>query len=265
MIGRTNAGSGAALGFSVVGGTTQPVNPKDKTIWVNTSAEITGWIFSSSQPANPADGTVWIRTGISSSAAFNALAENVLTVYPSSCMQYISGSWAAKEAKSYLSGIWVNWALYLYTPNDVHQDVTGGYEGKAIKCADTYGGYPITGAAPTITYNAENMSVSLTNGSAGYNKSGSVLTMNKIDLTDYDSLTFKFSKSGANSAIFYVSQSNTAFNPAASEQVSGSASSTSVTLDVSGLSGEYYVGLNLLAGSSSVVTCTVNITEIVLA
>ncbi len=39
-----------SLDFEVVGGTTKPVNPKENTIWVNTDAEITKWVFSSTKP-----------------------------------------------------------------------------------------------------------------------------------------------------------------------------------------------------------------------
>lgn len=43
-------GSAAGLNFKVVGGTTQPSNPSENTIWVNTDKEITGWIFSAKNP-----------------------------------------------------------------------------------------------------------------------------------------------------------------------------------------------------------------------
>lgn len=269
MIGRTNAGGRSALDFRVVGGTTQPSSPANKTIWVNTSTEISGWTFASSKPVSPSAGEVWFQTGTSSPAAFNALKENVLTVYPAACEQYVSGSWVKKEAKSYLSGSWVPWYLYLYTAGDVHSDVTGGYEALALKISADYGGNTLTATAPTLTTGGSSMSISLSNGSAGYNKSGSVLTKNKIDLSNYSSLTFKFTKSIGNTsnyATFYVSSSNST-NPvsaAAGEQVLGSSAATSVTLDVSSLSGEYYVGVNVLAGSAGTVTTTVTITEIVL-
>lgn len=50
MIGRTNAAGGAGLNFKVVGGTTNPGNPKENTIWVKTDTRITGWDFSHSAP-----------------------------------------------------------------------------------------------------------------------------------------------------------------------------------------------------------------------
>lgn len=38
--------AGDGLNFEVVGGTTQPANPKENTIWINTDVEITRWYFS---------------------------------------------------------------------------------------------------------------------------------------------------------------------------------------------------------------------------
>lgn len=38
------------LGFEVVGDTVAPASPKENTIWINTDAEITGYIFSATDP-----------------------------------------------------------------------------------------------------------------------------------------------------------------------------------------------------------------------
>lgn len=48
--GTAGSGSGAGLNFKIVGGTTQPANPSENTIWVNTDADITGWMFSAKTP-----------------------------------------------------------------------------------------------------------------------------------------------------------------------------------------------------------------------
>lgn len=50
MIGRTNVGGGDNLNFKIVGGTAQPSNPKENTIWVNTSTAIHAWDFSATEP-----------------------------------------------------------------------------------------------------------------------------------------------------------------------------------------------------------------------
>lgn len=116
MIGITNAGGGGggSLNFKVVGGTSAPASPAENTIWVNTSADITGWVFSPAAPSSPKEGTVWLKTGLSSPVGFNAFKKNGLWVYPTACQQYVSGAWAAKTAKTYQSGAWVEWLYWLY-------------------------------------------------------------------------------------------------------------------------------------------------------
>lgn len=106
-------GGGGGLNFQIIGVTTAPNNPKENTIWVNTSTKITDWVFSATQPAG-SDGMVWFQIGTSSSVPFNALKKNTLRVYPMSCKQCVSGSWVAKRAKTYLNGKWTDWAVKLY-------------------------------------------------------------------------------------------------------------------------------------------------------
>ena len=67
---------GAALNFKIIGGTEQPENPMENTIWVDTDVDITGWEFSTTEPANPVPGMVWIYHSTTSSAKFNALKKS---------------------------------------------------------------------------------------------------------------------------------------------------------------------------------------------
>lgn len=101
------AGGASPLNFKVVGGTSAPASPKENTIWVNTNTAIASWFFSATEPESPAEGMVWISTGKTSTAPFNALKKNNITVYPISAKQYVSGAWADKTAKIYQNGAWV--------------------------------------------------------------------------------------------------------------------------------------------------------------
>lgn len=116
MIGITNAGGGGggSLNFKVVGGTSAPASPAENTIWVNTAADITGWVFAPAAPSSPKEGTVWLKTGLNSPVGFNAIKKNGLWVYPTACQQYVSGSWVSKTAKTYKGGAWVDWICWLY-------------------------------------------------------------------------------------------------------------------------------------------------------
>ena len=113
MIFNVTGGGGAALNFKVVGGTSQPANPKENTIWINTSTPITDWVFSATQPTS-ASGKVWIHIGTSSVVEFNALKKNGIQVYPLSAKQYVDRAWKNVTAKSYQGGKWVDWITYLF-------------------------------------------------------------------------------------------------------------------------------------------------------
>ena len=112
MILNMNGGGGASLNFKVVGGTAEPANPKENTIWVDTDIEITKWLFSATEPEEPSEGMVWFATDTSSSIQFNALKKNDFTVYPCGARQYVDGMWINKIAKIYQGGEWINLLLY---------------------------------------------------------------------------------------------------------------------------------------------------------
>ena len=162
---------GAALNFEIIGGTVQPDNPAENTIWVNTNAEITDWTFSATEPA-AAEGMVWIRTGSVSPVAFNALKKNGIVVYPVNVKQYVSGAWVTKEAVSYQNGAWKNWITSLFNDGDQFTDMTGGWSNVAPA--------PENGGAISI---GTSMVLNVTIGpNINYQGAAAVGTRNKIDL-----------------------------------------------------------------------------------
>ena len=116
MIGpNVNGGGGIALKIiRAASALTLPATAAANTIAVITETEITGWVFSVSAPETPAEGMVWFAIGNNSPVAFNAIKKNGLWVYPSSCQQYVSGSWVSKTAKTYKGGAWKDWLYWLY-------------------------------------------------------------------------------------------------------------------------------------------------------
>jgi hypothetical protein len=121
MVGRTNAGGGAGLNFSLVGGLNRPAIPKANTIWAKTYIPIAGWAMSSSEPTAPYNGMVWIVTGSNSKVAFNALRKNTLMVYPTVCKQFVDGAWVTVTAESYIDEEWAEWFAYLFIENGGQQ------------------------------------------------------------------------------------------------------------------------------------------------
>lgn len=168
--------TGAELNFEIVGGTTQPSNPKGNTIWVNTSTTITSWAFSAEAPASPKSGMVWIKVLASSNSQFNAMGdENVWMVYPNSAFQYVSNSWVGKDAQIYQGGAWQKfWDKYYLKGSEQYADITGGWKG--------------VGQAATIT--DEGIYLYAANAAA-WNAYFS--TQYEIDLTDVTFLEFDIS------------------------------------------------------------------------
>ena len=232
MIGRTNTGGGGGgLNFKVVGGTTEPSNPKENTIWVNTDTEITGWVFSTSEPQNPEEGMVWIATGTASTVSFNALKKNGVMVYPLAAKQYISGTWTSKTAKSYQGGAWVEWLTKLYSYGETFSDVTGGWKG--VK--DSGGAFAINSDHLYIGY------------SGGTKRDAAMYTVNKIDTTGYSKLmvdvdiTATLSGYGFSIGLY---TSNTSYsNSFTAKTKLDTKGRVTMSLDLSSYQGSYYIKL----------------------
>lgn len=186
--GRTGTG---ALNFNIVGGTTEPTNPSENTIWVNTSEEITGWELSSANSNTLATGGVWIQTGSITNINFNALKENVLMVYPLKAQQLISDVWTGMPTMIYQNGAWAEWATYLFINGNECSDTTGGW------CDD--GNTRVDEDATSLHFdNADN---------SGYATSGrrcTTYTANAIDLTLFGSLVVTATSAGRHEFSIWV-------------------------------------------------------------
>lgn len=118
---------GTHLNFKVVGGTTEPTNPKENVIWVNTNQKITAWAFAADEPVNPVDGMVWFIIGTPSIAEFNALKKNCIQVYPISAKQYSGENWNVVDIYVCKSNKWVSSETYLYYNGNENALLTGGW------------------------------------------------------------------------------------------------------------------------------------------
>ena len=170
-------GGGADLNFEVVGGTTQPSNPKENTIWVNTSTAITSWAFSAEEPDSTVNGMVWIKTIQGGKVIFDAVSdENTLIVYPNSASQCVNGSWVKKDALIYQGGAWLElWDGYYLNGSDQYIDITGGWKG--------------SGKTSTVT--DEGIYVAAANEAAW---NAYMSTSYAIDLSNVDYLEFEISE-----------------------------------------------------------------------
>lgn len=229
-----------SLSFEVVGNP-QPAEPKGNTIWVDTDVEITGWDFSAAEPVNPVEGMVWFSVGTASTVAFNALKENSVMVYPLSAQQYSGGVWVGKTAKSWMDDQWADWFVWngqLYQNGNEFTNETGGWyaanEGSLTEST-----------IASIARNEDNMVLTVTGG----RKSAMLTSRKPIDLTDFDLVTFEgllhpgtaTTDKVAYGYLYAYKDNGGTLTNAARADIKASKTAGTVTLNVSGLSGEHYI------------------------
>lgn len=246
---------GAALNFKIIGGTVQPENPMENTIWVDTDVEITGWHFGTTAPGEPVDGMVWIRTDTFSNVGFNALKENGIMVYPLSANQYISDAFVDVEAKSYQGGEWVEWipASAWYWRGNECENNGGGWISTAWKLQADAG---VDAQTFEITREADYLKFTKTG------QIGAVIHKEEpVDLTNVKAIHFKGEMSAAskqNWVAFHVwteiggNNAYWATNSVATVQTSTSEAVTEFSLDVSALTGSYYIGFGIYDAGNEV-------------
>lgn len=107
-IGRTNAmGSSDGLNFDVVCSTTQPTNPKENTIWINTSDTYTEFVYDDSPP-EVAPGRLWFQNFGKYGVSLNVnILKNMNTIfYIYDVLSYSPSSSGRLDAKLYQDGKW---------------------------------------------------------------------------------------------------------------------------------------------------------------
>lgn len=228
-------GGGAGLNFKVVGGTSQPTNPRENTIWVNTSTTITDWVFSATQP-EAVTGRVWFLVSTSSVSEFNALKKNGIQIYPIYAKQYVSGSWKNVTAKSYQNGAWREWSKTILPASDILSRLLTG-------------GQPVT---PQYASNV--LTLSLTNTTWVYIEE---------DVSAFNTLEIVGNRSAASTTLD-VGILNSSNNLASGKNLDGSSQNFTVTCDISSLTGKQRIGVKANLNSSTLQTTVVKITSIVL-
>lgn len=188
-----------------------------------------------------ATGQVWLSNGKESPVEFNALKKNGIQIYPVSAQQYIDGEWTALAAKTYQGGAWVDWwAGELYSYGNEYENVTGGWA-LSTNWVITHGG--------TLTKESESMTFESHLVDGSHYAKGFLRPNNKIDLTNYDSLILIAETVELDSTSYPIKLCAKSTDNAKEEDVVASANLTATTsqktftLDVSTLTGSYYVGI----------------------
>lgn len=108
----TGGGGGGGLNLKVVGGTTQPTNPRENTIWVNTTTAITGYVLSPTQPQTGTEGLVWLKTA-DTGVEINVGRKNAVLLHLAGGMLYTGGKWDSVDAWAYINSAWKRFATKL--------------------------------------------------------------------------------------------------------------------------------------------------------
>lgn len=231
----TRRGGGANLNFRIK---QYPENAdlsriigKENDIAVLTDTPISSWEFSCVTPSDPVSGMVWFFVKNRSAMSFNALKKHGIFIYPTSCKQYIGGSWVDKKASIYQSGSWVSWQYRVY---NLAEDGYAIFDTLFTKVGGSH-----------ISYSQSGNFIYLNSGTG----QGALIFKTPIDLSAYETMKV-YGKNGngiGNGA--GISSSNTSINKLASTDFSGT--EKTYTVDLRGLTGVGYPMIYVAAPSTS--------------
>ena len=225
IVSQLDAAEGGGGGnFSVVGGLTQPTSPKDNMIWVEADVKkAPKYIFAEAAPEAPFEGLIW----------FSATGDGIIT----QANVYSDGAWNRVNAYMYLSGAWVHITstiVYLYNKGDTCDAVSGGWE-----AAQWYINSGTTGSAPGLTYGNSSLAVRYTGDT------GLVDTRAPVNLDKIRKVCAVISGNASSNSRLAVATSGGAYGFPSSGKASKSLFNGTVELDVSALSGNYFVGFQV--------------------
>lgn len=141
-----------------------------------------------------------------------------------------AGSMVSITAEGQIESVALNYELVLYDSGDQHSTVTGGWKNNS----------------GTFTLNSDSMVLE-----GEYHADASAFINNLVDLTDYNTLYFTLAysdDSSGRSGAIGISKSNTNAAPSYAASISGingNVSKTTKSIDISSITGSYYVGFSV--------------------
>lgn len=251
-IGKTNAGSGGGVNIRVVGGTTKPSTGRYGMIWVNMATAQPAYKISPVEPQDPTDGMVWVVTG-AGNKLLCADKKGLLEIALIGCKVYSESTWKLVEAWLF-ADVWIKFGdtiLYLYIKGDLCEADSGGWEPLDYS-NDAHSS--IRRSAPEFTNGETSCTVSLTGAGENYIRQGSVFSGKKIDVTDYTTLVMNVATL-PNFGTYTIGLTDEKAHPytfIASVKFTKSTADKLISVDISSLTGEYYVALLVDVSWSSI-------------
>lgn len=246
MIGKTNGGGGRdRFRPKIYGGTTAPAKPKEGDFWIYTGTAISGTELNGFMGGFPSwtmpEGFAYIGSGgaYNESSWVNLInvRNGVHNFCPCCCFQVEGGKWYRKDAKVYRNGAWLQFSTWaapwngeLFQSGNQYTDHTGGW-------GYTFSDKGSVDFSSNIWWSVNNITAF-------------VYTAWAIDVTKYSRLRFTGSLWGSWSFGLGNKQSGlNAGNWIARIQGDGTVNDGSV--DISGVSGSFYVVLYASAEGGS--------------
>ena len=205
-----------------------PASDKEGAVAAITAIPIKDIYAQGSEPGSPVTGDVWVLIGASNMTPIQI--EEKFIVYGRAVFQYNGSGWELLDSYVYTSNAWAQMTLFVY------------YYGAFI-LADSFSRAYYAGGNCYIVINEDNIRFRVTNDSNNYGRIDGYTTI-AIDLTDIRTVKIKYCSPTdtrvANNMRLEVAAVRGS-TPTAYAALAPSANGTG-SLDVSGLSGLYYIG-----------------------
>lgn len=249
IIGRAiTVGGGSGINLKVVGGTTQPSNPKENTIWVKTSSAVGNVYYTAVAPSSPALNDIWISVHPTYVTRYIPISDKPYTQLPVSfCCQYDGNYWQGKETMVYMNSAWKGLKLLL------HQKSLGIGSTSYWSAFATQGNYASTQnlQAPTFESSENGLAikqVSSRRGTAVYGTSSA----DTIDFSKYSQISMVYYSSAANYRELCVTQTwpdlsgKYTCDKYIQKNNSSASTTTEMVLDTSDITTSEYVAVGIL-------------------
>ena len=210
-----------------------PASDKEGAVAVITATAVSDVYASADQPASPSSGDVWVWIGGKSLAPI-ALTDS-FTLHPIAIYQYGGSGWVLKKSYVYTNSAWVEVTLDLYNAG------TYFLGGSLSTVAARYAPNSFVTDGATSIYLYADKTNTFTYIYAGFD--------NAIDLSNVSAIKITFDQtisSDAGAIILGIS-ADKSMTLTASASSTGTGTNKTLLLDVSAISGAYYVILEAFA------------------
>jgi len=217
---------------------TEPRAPKENDIWIQaTPYKLDGsYVFASDTPSSPTDIAVW----------FPLETEGQGIIRKAYVYDKGSSKWIAADAYIYTGEKWVQIATatyYLINGTDKCLAVTGGWNGVRY-----YWSSSLPGGVPTVTWADGGVSITASSTAAG----SLLVTENAIDVTSYSEMVIECES--ASDQVMCQLSTGTGDKFKAGQVATVTLAAGTNTMDLSALTGNYYIGIQPRAQKKTKIT-----------